>query len=107
MILRYFINKLLYGGTLTLCSIPIFISFTLGAILVELDRLGYTTITSEKIILSIILFLWGVPGIIIIRRRDYPLFGYIRGIHAILYGSLLMLTGWGLALWMISTLWTN
>jgi hypothetical protein len=104
MIMRYLFHKLIYGDTITLCSIPIFLSFTLVVILLEVDRLGYTTTISEKIIVSIILFLWGIPGLIIILRRNYPLFGYIQGLHAIIFGSLFMLTGWGLALWMISTL---
>jgi hypothetical protein len=53
----------------------------------------------EYFVLSFLLALWGLGGWVVVKRRELPPFIAVRENQAVVYGILIMILCWGLALY--------
>jgi hypothetical protein len=86
-------------STLQLILLPTLLSLLPITILIRISNGHYSGKPIEDILISIIIFLWGIMGIPMILRREAPgLFLYTKGWLAIIEGILILVASWSVAI---------
>jgi hypothetical protein len=89
--------------TQTLCLIPIILGLAVGALVYFFYRPEFTGNIAGILIYFLIFFLWGIPGMIIVIRKEAPFFIPFERTGPIVlgYGLFMMFAWWSLALVML------
>jgi hypothetical protein len=86
------------SSTLQLMLYPVLLSVALIFLWAVFSKSNAGQPEFRFTMLGMVLFLWGLPGLVIVLRREAPLPWPAKGWQAILYGAMIIVLSWPLTI---------